>query len=88
MAREAGLPERLISTVSSAGAGRSPKSGAIYVEKVEDTCRELGVGEVVTVIGRYWSLDREENWTGSRKPIGRSSTEKGRPVGNFFGRNS
>jgi len=42
--------------------GEKPESGAIYVKKVEEMCRTLGVGKVVTVIGRYWSLDREENW--------------------------
>ncbi len=42
--------------------GERPESGALYVEKVEDKCRELSVGRVVTVLGRYWSLDREENW--------------------------
>jgi 2,3-bisphosphoglycerate-independent phosphoglycerate mutase len=42
--------------------GERPESGVLYVEKVEETCRELGVGEVVTVMGRFWSLDREENW--------------------------
>lgn len=42
--------------------GEKPESGALYVEKVEAKCRELGRGEVVTVMGRYWSLDREENW--------------------------
>ena len=42
--------------------GERPESGALYVEKVEDKCRELGVGRVVTILGRYWSLDREENW--------------------------
>jgi 2,3-bisphosphoglycerate-independent phosphoglycerate mutase len=42
--------------------GERPESGAIYVEKVEETGRELGLGEVVTVMGRHWSLDREHNW--------------------------
>jgi len=42
--------------------GEKPESGAVYVEKVEETCRKLGLGQVVTVIGRYWSLDREDNW--------------------------
>jgi 2,3-bisphosphoglycerate-independent phosphoglycerate mutase len=42
--------------------GERPESGVLYVEKVEEACRELGVGEVVTVMGRFWSLDREENW--------------------------
>ena len=42
--------------------GEKPESGAIYVEKVEEIGRELGLGEVVTVMGRHWSLDREHNW--------------------------
>lgn len=42
--------------------GEKPESGAIYVEKVEQKCHELSVGEVVTVIGRFWALDREKNW--------------------------
>jgi 2,3-bisphosphoglycerate-independent phosphoglycerate mutase len=39
-----------------------PESGANYVRQIEDKCAELGMGRVVSVIGRYWSMDREENW--------------------------
>ncbi len=42
--------------------GERPASGAIYVDKVEQKAAELGLGEVVTVMGRYWALDREHNW--------------------------
>lgn len=42
--------------------GEKPESGAIYVEKVEEMGRALGLGQVVTVIGRHWALDREEHW--------------------------
>ncbi len=42
--------------------GERPESGAVYVDKVEEMCRELSVGQVVTVMGRFWALDREENW--------------------------
>jgi 2,3-bisphosphoglycerate-independent phosphoglycerate mutase len=42
--------------------GERPESGARYVEDVEREASELGIGHVVTVIGRYWALDREENW--------------------------
>jgi 2,3-bisphosphoglycerate-independent phosphoglycerate mutase len=42
--------------------GERPESGALYVEKVEAKCREIGCGRLVTVLGRYWSLDREGNW--------------------------
>jgi 2,3-bisphosphoglycerate-independent phosphoglycerate mutase len=42
--------------------GEKPESGAIYVDKVEEKCQSLRIGRVVTVMGRYWALDREENW--------------------------
>jgi 2,3-bisphosphoglycerate-independent phosphoglycerate mutase len=42
--------------------GERPESGARYIAKVEEECERIGLGEVVDVIGRYWSLDREENW--------------------------
>lgn len=42
--------------------GERPESGAIYVDKVQQMCRSLSVGRVVTVVGRFWALDREENW--------------------------
>jgi 2,3-bisphosphoglycerate-independent phosphoglycerate mutase len=42
--------------------GEKPESGAIYVAQVQDMCRSLSLGQVVTVIGRFWALDREENW--------------------------
>ena len=42
--------------------GERPQSGAAYVGDIEQFCRELGVGTVVSVIGRHWALDREERW--------------------------
>jgi 2,3-bisphosphoglycerate-independent phosphoglycerate mutase len=42
--------------------GEKPESGSIYVHEVEKMCRRFSVGRVVTVMGRYWALDREENW--------------------------
>ena len=42
--------------------GERPESGAIYVDKVEKMCETLQTGRVVTVMGRHWALDREENW--------------------------
>jgi len=43
--------------------GEMQESGAKYIEMVEQKCRELSLGKVVSVIGRYWSMDREENWS-------------------------
>jgi 2,3-bisphosphoglycerate-independent phosphoglycerate mutase len=61
MAKEQGLTEVYIHGFIGR-RGEKPESGAIYVEQVEKMGRELGLGEVVTVMGRHWSLDREHNW--------------------------
>jgi 2,3-bisphosphoglycerate-independent phosphoglycerate mutase len=42
--------------------GEQAESGARYIRQVEEKCLSLGLGQVVSVIGRYWSMDREENW--------------------------
>jgi 2,3-bisphosphoglycerate-independent phosphoglycerate mutase len=42
--------------------GERPESGAIYVDKVIAKAGEVGCGRLVTVMGRHWALDREDNW--------------------------
>jgi 2,3-bisphosphoglycerate-independent phosphoglycerate mutase len=42
--------------------GEIPESGAQYIKKIEEKTISLKLGKVVSVIGRYWSMDREENW--------------------------
>jgi 2,3-bisphosphoglycerate-independent phosphoglycerate mutase len=42
--------------------GEVRESGADYIEKIEKKTMEINLGKVVSVIGRYWSMDREENW--------------------------
>ncbi|MCX7974997.1 MAG: alkaline phosphatase family protein [Candidatus Aminicenantes bacterium] len=42
--------------------GERPESGVYYVTQLEEKTRELNCGQLVTVMGRYWALDREGNW--------------------------
>ncbi len=42
--------------------GEKPEAGAMYVNQLEHKANLLGNTKVVSVIGRHWSLDREENW--------------------------
>ncbi len=42
--------------------GELPESGPEYIKKIEEKSLSLKTGQVVSVIGRYWSMDREENW--------------------------
>ncbi|MDH4219892.1 MAG: alkaline phosphatase family protein [Candidatus Aminicenantes bacterium] len=61
MARKMNL-ERVFAHALIGRRGERPESGAIYVAKVKEMCRDLSLGQVVTVIGRFWALDREFNW--------------------------
>ena len=60
--------------------GEKPESGAVYVAKVQDMCRSLVLGQVVTVIGRFWALDREENWDRVEKAYRALVYGEGTPV--------
>jgi len=42
--------------------GEKKESGARYLEMIEKELENLRIGRLASVIGRYWSLDREENW--------------------------
>ncbi|MFP3154351.1 2,3-bisphosphoglycerate-independent phosphoglycerate mutase [Lachnospiraceae bacterium ZAX-1] len=44
------------------GRDTSPTSGKRFIEELEAKMKELGVGEVATVIGRYYVMDRDNRW--------------------------
>ena len=39
-----------------------PTSGSEYVEELEKKCKEIGVGKIATVMGRYYAMDRDNRW--------------------------
>ena len=39
-----------------------PSSGLSFVKELEEKIREIGVGEIATVMGRYWAMDRDNLW--------------------------
>jgi 2,3-bisphosphoglycerate-independent phosphoglycerate mutase len=61
MARRRGVKEVYIHGLLGR-RGERPEAGARYVGDMEKKAEDLGLGKVVTVIGRHWALDREENW--------------------------
>ncbi len=44
------------------GRDTGPFTGLGYVRRVEETCRDLGVGRVASICGRYWAMDRDNRW--------------------------
>ena len=39
-----------------------PTSGLEYVRELEAKLKEIGVGQIATVMGRYWAMDRDNLW--------------------------
>lgn len=39
-----------------------PRSAGEYLQELEDKCQELGVGEIATISGRYYAMDRDKRW--------------------------
>ncbi|HMB95954.1 MAG TPA: 2,3-bisphosphoglycerate-independent phosphoglycerate mutase [Tepidisphaeraceae bacterium] len=44
------------------GRDSSPNKGVEYVRQAEAKMKEIGVGKIATVSGRYWAMDRDNRW--------------------------
>jgi len=44
------------------GRDTPPNSGRDYARQLQQKMRELGVGEIATLVGRYYAMDRDNRW--------------------------
>jgi 2,3-bisphosphoglycerate-independent phosphoglycerate mutase len=44
------------------GRDTGPYTGKAYVQTIDDRLKELGFGRIVSVMGRYWAMDRDNRW--------------------------
>ncbi len=44
------------------GRDTPPESADKYVAMMQDKCSEIGVGEIATLVGRYYAMDRDKRW--------------------------
>lgn len=44
------------------GRDVSPTSGKDFLVELQEKMKELGVGEIATVMGRYYAMDRDNRW--------------------------
>jgi 2,3-bisphosphoglycerate-independent phosphoglycerate mutase len=51
------------------GDGRDVQERSIkrYIKQVQDKIAETGVGRIATIIGRFYSMDRDKNWKRTEK---------------------
>src|SRR5262249_30507503 len=44
------------------GRDTPPHSGRDFVRQLQQKMRELGIGTIATVVGRYYAMDRDNRW--------------------------
>ena len=44
------------------GRDTPPASGKGFIQELEDKMKEIGVGEIATINGRYYAMDRDNRW--------------------------
>jgi 2,3-bisphosphoglycerate-independent phosphoglycerate mutase len=61
MAKKEGLKKVALHFFSD-GRDVPERSALKYVKIIEQACREIGIGKIVSLVGRYYSMDRDRNW--------------------------
>ena len=66
MAQKRGVPETYVHAFLD-GRDVSPTSGVHYVQQLLDKMQALGYGKLASLSGRYYSMDRDNNWDREEK---------------------
>jgi 2,3-bisphosphoglycerate-independent phosphoglycerate mutase len=61
VAKDMGVPNAYIHFFGD-GRDTDPKSAAGYMETLLKAMKEVGLGEIATVVGRYFIMDRDKRW--------------------------
>ena len=66
MARRNGVGRVFVHALMD-GRDTPPESGQGYLQQLQDKLTELGVGQVASVCGRYYAMDRDNRWPRTEK---------------------
>jgi len=61
MAKQQGVEQVFVHCFMD-GRDTPPESGAGYVEQVQQQMRQMQAGQIATVSGRYYAMDRDQRW--------------------------
>lgn len=61
MAKQNGV-ERVFIHCFMDGRDTPPEGGAGYIQELQQKIREIGVGQIASVMGRYYAMDRDKRW--------------------------
>ncbi|WP_100013247.1 2,3-bisphosphoglycerate-independent phosphoglycerate mutase [Lentibacillus sediminis] len=66
LAKEEGLEEVYVHAFLD-GRDVGPQTAKKYIKDTQDKMTELGVGQIATISGRYYSMDRDKRWERVKK---------------------
>ena len=75
MAKHMGAKEVYLHCITD-GRDTDPHSGKGFLADLQAKLDELGIGKIASVSGRYYAMDRDNNWTVRRRPTRHSSTAR------------
>ena len=59
--------EKVFVHIFSDGRDSPPTSGTATIKKIQEKMKIIGAGEIATVCGRNWAMDRNNNWDRTEK---------------------
>jgi 2,3-bisphosphoglycerate-independent phosphoglycerate mutase len=66
LAKEAGIEQVYLHAFMD-GRDTLPHSGKGYIEQFQAKAKEIGIGQIATISGRYYAMDRDNRWDRTEK---------------------
>lgn len=67
LAKAYGLEGRTFLHCFMDGRDTDPRSGKGFIETVANHCKEVGCGEIASITGRFYAMDRDKRWDRIKK---------------------
>ncbi len=61
LAKQQNIPQAYLHLITD-GRDSPPTSSPTYLNQVQQEIKEIGIGEISTLIGRYYAMDRDHRW--------------------------
>lgn len=61
-AKANGLTTNVYLHLFTDGRDSPPTSAMSFIQQIQDHCKSLGVGQIASIMGRYYAMDRDKRW--------------------------
>lgn len=82
MAKHEGCRDVFVHIITD-GRDVPERSAQVYLEEIETYMQNLGVGQIASMVGRYYAMDRDQNWDRTQVAYDLYTTGKGKEIIGF-----